>query len=229
MINMTLPPARTMVPAPIFRRLMAVRRRAVYAAFRDAGVVYIHVPRSAGTSISSACYPIWINHFTLREHLADFSPRLLGLPRFSVVRNPWDRLVSAWSFVRAGGGNTDAGHQRIVLLRPELYASPLFEHFDHFVEEWLAGQDLQKIDEVFRPQADYLTDAKGAVALDHVGRLEHLPKTEAWLAGIMVRPPQFKQLNRSERSDYRHYYTPKTRDIVARLYARDIALFNYDF
>jgi len=36
-------------------------------------------------------------------------------------------------------------------------------------------------------------------------------------------------VNKSERIDYRDYYTPATHDIVASVYARDIELFNYTF
>ncbi|MFC3175051.1 sulfotransferase family 2 domain-containing protein [Novosphingobium bradum] len=216
--------AASTIPETVRQR---VRARLRAGAFRDAGVAFIHVPRTAGTSISSAVYGRFIGHFGLAD-LKAVGPRdVLTLPRFSVVRNPWDRLVSAWSFARAGGGDSEVGTIRIH--RPAQYAVPQFATFARFVEEWLDQREPGRIDGVFRPQHGYLLDAGGAMDFTHVGRLENIGQTEAWLSATLGRPIAFQPQNEAPRTDYRAYYTPRLRDIVARIYARDIELLGYDF
>ena len=83
------------------QRLRAWRRR---NDFRKAGVVLIHVPRTAGTSLALELYGRFVGHFSLADLCAVSAPDVLALPRFAIVRNPWDRLVSAWAFAKAGGG-----------------------------------------------------------------------------------------------------------------------------
>jgi hypothetical protein len=211
-------------PEVVLQRLRARRRSEM---FRQAGVVFVHVPRTAGTSVTSTLYGRFIGHFGLTDLIAVAGAEVLDLPRFTVVRNPWDRLVSAWSFARAGGGASRHGAVRVH--RPEQYAVAEFDTFASFVEQWLALRDPAKLDGIFRPQHSYLLDDAGQLDFSHVGHLEQMGRTEAWLTEVLARPIAFGHQNASPRSDYRDYYTPRLRDQVAELYARDIELLGYEF
>lgn len=211
-------------PEQPLRRLRARRRCAVFA---QAGVVFIHVPRTAGTSIVHAIYGRFIGHFGLDDLLAVAPAEVVALPRFAIARNPWDRLVSAWAL--AAGGSRQAASAEVRVHRPGQYAVPAFTSFERFVEEWLPARDLDKRDGIFRPQHHYLTDAAGRIDLTHCGRMENLAATEQWLADTLGRPIALERRNTSVRAAYRDYYTPRLRDMVAQFYAADIALLGYDF
>lgn len=221
------------VPDPLLNRVRAYRRSEV---FRKTGVVMIHVPRAAGTSLSFELYGRFIGHFSVTELLAVAPADVRALPRFAVVRNPWDRLVSAWSFARRGyslvepaGAKSPVGAARIRIRREDQYQRPEFESFERFVTEWLAERDVHQLDGVFRPQVDFVHDAAGGLPLDFLGRFERLDMTARWLGGVIGRQFDLARLNASERGAYRSHYTPELARMVGEIYAADIAAFDYDF
>ncbi|MEQ1498197.1 MAG: sulfotransferase family 2 domain-containing protein [Novosphingobium sp.] len=224
-IDMVRTRAVRALPAQLVAQVRKYRRRELMDAYLGAGLVFLHVPRTAGTSISSALYGMQVNHFPVREMLPLMSDLLLALPRFAIVRNPWDRAVSAWSFARNGGG-TDG---KVILRSPLRYRGPEFQTFEQFVHDWLSQKALGQFDGIFRPQADFLLDQNGKLPLDHLGRFENLPATEAWLNQHNPAMRAIPHFNAAVREPYRNHYTPASRDAVAKVYARDIELFGYDF
>lgn len=205
------------------RMLQLTRARRRQSLFLQAGVAFIHVPRTAGTSITEQLFGRFIGHFALQDLLATGSAPVRALPRFTVVRNPWDRAVSAWSYAR----NIMSQSNKVV--RPAQYRAPAFDTFERFVHEWLATRDVERLDGIFRPQAHYVLDSSGRMDFDHVGRLDRMDQTEAWLNSVLDRPFAMVHRNASPRSPYRDYYTPALRDEIARIYAADVALLGYDF
>ena len=208
------------------RRALMVRRRAKH--WRRAGIVFIHVPKAAGTSINEALYGRFMGHARAAE-IARWAPASVkALPSFSVTRNPWDRLVSAWRFARAGEGVGDS--YRAGMWRPELYQVPEFETFERFVTEWLAVRDVTKLDGVFQPQWLFLCDRRRNVIVDHVGRLEDLGPTLDFIRERTGRAVAIPQANRSgDAVDYRSFYTPDLARLVGEIYAADAEMFGYRF
>ena len=192
--------------------------------FRESGSIFIHVPKAAGTSISRALYGINVGHRPASDYQR-ISPRHFGRYfRFGFVRNPWDRLVSAYEFVRCGG--TDY----VKPIPDEAYGGPEFATFPRFVARWLAAADLDHADAVFRPQWTFLCDHDGALLVDHVGRVEQLTTDLAAVEARLGRPIRPARLNVTD--DARHwagYYDDETRQVVADVYRRDIEMFGYEF
>ena len=75
--------------------------------FESMKCIFVHIPKNAGTSveellIGSASAP-QSQHFTSRE-LEQHNPVLYQrLYRFCIVRNPYDRLLSAYEYLLSGG------------------------------------------------------------------------------------------------------------------------------
>ena len=195
--------------------------------FLHAGIAFIHIPRSAGTSVTDALYGRFIGHFTIRQLMWVGGTQVLALPRFTIVRNPWDRLVSAYEFVRAGAGSH--GPSVVQVAHAHRYQTKTFTSFERFVEEYLNTHEPRDMDGVFRPQAHYALNNAGDAPFNHVGRFENIPQTQAWLSETLGRDITLPHFNATLRDEYRTYYTPHLRDLVGQIYAHDVAAFNYDF
>ena len=80
------------------------RARANLTDFVETGSVFVHIPKAAGCSVGLALYPRgWGGHRTLRDFRVIFGRRLWSFYRFTFVRNPFTRLVSAYDYLSKGG------------------------------------------------------------------------------------------------------------------------------
>ncbi len=219
------------VPRSVLARLPHSVRMALLVRRRErtllkAGVVFVHVPKAAGSSINQALYGRFMGHYTARDVARFGSRAVAALPRFTVVRDPWSRAVSAWRFARAGVGRGDgvvAG-----MADAARYDRPEFQSFDRFVHDWLAQADLSREDGIFQPQVRWFTDARGRTIVDHVGRLEDLAPTIAWVEARTGRPFAVPHTNRSgDAVDWRALYTAETAALVGTVYAEDARRFGY--
>lgn len=156
-----------------------------------------------------------------------------GVFAFAFVRNPWDRLVSCYRD-KIGGEVDDFTH---FTQRPGvadcLARFPAFTagmSFAAFIEA-VTGIDDQEADPHFRSQHTFVTDASGQIAIDYVGRFETLAAdVEVVCRRTGIPRPVLPQLQRAaQRVDYRDYYTPRSRQLVAQRFAADLELFGYSF
>jgi len=213
--------ASNILPLSWFETVRAYRAQ---NDFRQAGVVFLHVPRAAGLSVGRTLYRRDIFHFTAAQMLRVLPADVLALPRFAIVRNPWDRTVSAYHFAKQGGvpGGAQMAH-------PERYRGSDFATFEAFVKRYLARHDLRLIDGVFRPQSAYLILKDGTVPFDHIGSFERLTETEHWLSQILGHQIRLPKINGTHRREYRDYFTDETREIVGQLYHCDVSAFGFEF
>jgi len=202
--------------------------RYVMPMFASAGIGFVHTPKAAGTSLSHALYGTFVPHVSAWA-LRTYDPQVWdAVPTFSVVRNPWDRLLSAYRFAIAGGGQ---GEGAVRIVNAEAYRGDDFASFERFVLGWLSDQDLATADVVFRPQAPWLCGLDGALLVEHVGRMEDMPSLAKHVSGLLGRPISIPRLNTTAPpdGDWRAAYTAETRRRVARIYAEDIERFGYSF
>jgi hypothetical protein len=149
-------------------------------------------------------------HISLQQLRPHLPPEQFdGLFKFAFVRNPFDRFVSFCAFMTR--------------------VEKQFERDPHKVMSFfIQNPPWHRI--LFQPQNSFVTDQTGKLLSDHVGRVEEMQRSYDEIAHrIGIPTTQLEKVNASERRDYRDYYTPQLVDGVARLYARDLQLFGYEY
>ncbi len=185
--------------------------------------IFVHIPKSAGTSIREALFGVGGAHRTLAGFQAILAPELFAeYFKFTFVRNPWDRLVSAYFFLK----NKDLGsNQRWA--RANLSQ---FQDFHTFVTQWLTPKNIWSF-VFFYPQYHFLHLEGKHPAVDFIGFYENLAADFSVICDRIKSPAKLEEKNRNSKRvrDFRTYYTDETRDLVANIYAEDIEMFGYNF
>lgn len=135
--------------------------------FRSMECVFIHVPRAAGTSICQALFGHGAGgHRTAREYNRIFGEKFSSYYRFSFVRNPYTRLVSAYEYLRRGGHPAWPKNRAF---GDEIIGA--HENFQSFVVEWLRPEKTQWPLPHFYPQTHFLM-LDDQLAVDFLGHVE---------------------------------------------------------
>lgn len=220
--------------------------------------VFIHIPKTGGDFIRRICLrhlpPDWLVAHQIAKHGPDteIPPDQAGLPRFALVRNPWDWHVS-WYHYLMGSGRPEGHRDRVRVMNPwfvELscgfsadFAATMRRLYDP------AAAPVAPAGSVVRAAADEGVDlltlhlrrqtaASEAEGRLTMGRFENLrggfhdfltahevPLPDSLRADLFARPA----LNRSSRSRFQDYYDDELRDLIGLRAGGIIARYGYSF
>lgn len=205
--------------------------------------IFVHIPKTGGTAMAQALEAramkddilvgdtpkalrrkrrlqgletagrLW-KHSTLAEAEGLYARHELeGYFIFTLVRNPWDRMVSYYHWLRVQGFAHPAVGLAQRLGFPEFVAHP---------ETQAAIRAT--------PASRYMRDGAGTERASCYLRLEHLEADMAPLEAHLGFRPEMGRANASQReADYRVYYDAGTAELVGELCAEDVARFGYSF
>lgn len=194
--------------------------------FLQRRAIFFHIPKCAGISVAETLFGCRAGgHMGLHSYKNAFSHReFSSFFKFTFVRNPWDRLASAYFFLREGGINEQDKHQAA-------QSVDRFADFTAFVEGFISQEDFGKFLHL-KPQYSFVcASPESAPEVDFIGRYEQVRDDFATISGELGLDLELPHRNAgaSRPRDYRTLYTDRTAEIVAQAYARDIALFGYTF
>jgi len=189
---------------------------------QDKQFIFVHVQKTAGKSIRLALgLKGGADHRTAKTLRNETDANIWNNSfKFSFVRNPWDRVVSAY-FYRIQGGNGSDNDQKMAEIYPE--------NFELFCEQIKQFQSLEN-ESMFICQKEWITDNDKNKIIDFVGRVENIQNDFDIICNRLNRPKvQLPHVNQSEHNSYRDIYNPKTRKLIGNAYQEDIEYFKYTF
>lgn len=207
------------------------------------GYIFVHIPKTGGTSMATALEAraqrddiligdtpkaqrrrgrlaglsargrLW-KHATLADIDGILTPaQIAEMFTFTLVRNPWDRMVSYYHWLH---GQSFA-HPAVARAKSL--------NFSAFVQHPATVASLSA-----HPAQRYMRDADGVERATLYLRLEQLEEDMAPLVAHLGFRPDIGHANASSRRpDWRAYYDADSADAVARGSADDIARFGYRF
>lgn len=201
--------------------------------------IFVHIPKTAGSSVTVALGAVahrpqrllvnrglkrlgfganrfgphpwkWFRQHepaaVMKKHLP--AEIFGGFFKFAFVRNPWDQLVSYYHWIK----QTPA-HGRHQQVRAMSFA------------EYLRYETSR---EKFSQQS-FITDRDGRLLVDFVGRFERLADDFRFVCNQLGLAPPLAHAKKSDRGDYREYYTPPDIELVKEHFRSDIERFGYSF
>jgi hypothetical protein len=201
-----------------FPRAMRLFRARIPQVMRARNLIFVHVPRVAGTSIVRSLYGEGcIHHYSMRYYATVDPGFAESAPSFALLRDPFHRFASAFAFVRAGGTKT--------CRLSEVFArqTETLKTVDDYLS-FLEARGPLDLDFVMRPQSWFVTEGgsdSGAVLVKDLFILgEDSAALAAYLAlhGIGKLP----WLNSAPRAPL--FLAQSQRRRIERLYADDFAL-----
>lgn len=186
--------------------------------------IFVHIPKAAGTAISQSLFNnLGGGHETIQYYQEILKPSdFESFFKFTIVRNPWDRLHSAYEYLKSGG----FGPNDKTWFLNNLSA---FKSFEDFVHNWLSKENCNAYIH-FNPQVNFLKDQHGKINFDLIGRYETLSDDVDQIKQRLNIPHklQNKNVNLKKRY-YQEAYTKKMIEKVESVYSDDVNIFNYKF
>jgi hypothetical protein len=211
---------------------------------RDKRFVFVHIPKVAGTSISTA---LGSQPGMIRGTNADNEEQLIfthtyaselrkflgphqyaAYFKFAFVRNPWDRLYSLYNFmvnseeINRGGHifDQDEAHRRG-------FKWFLLENRMKSTRVRLYGVDVNVCQQI-TPQMDWISE-NDKLIVDYVGTYENLQQDFAVISNQIGTTEPLPWKNKYTDKRYVDAYDNEMIEFVEKVHAKDIKMFNYTF
>jgi hypothetical protein len=194
-----------------------------YKPFNDIyKVIFVHIPKNAGTSVLSLLEnsnSVYQTHVTYREFYSADRARFEKYSKFCITRNPYDRLVSAYHYLKQGGDQ-----QGDLIYRDN--ERDRFASFEVFVKS-LTYDDVFGLT-VLNPQWIYVYSLEyEKIMVDEIFKIEDLSKFDDYLNSRGVVKSLLTK-NKSVRNVWKDYYSRELYEIVNKIYSKDFDLFGYE-
>jgi|TARA_R100000149_G_scaffold63891_1_gene35370 hypothetical protein len=223
-------------------------------------LIFFHLAKNAGKSICKALqidkehHPPHLNQTVLLgDDIKDsYSKQKWDeLNKFTVVRNPWDRMVSLYHFRKKQNDllirlqhkglwepkNGDSSQEGWLfkkwLLDPEIAGVQnhnVFFDYKQYIKNQPKTKGFFKTTTEYINQLDLITDINGVLHVDYIIRYENLiEEFESMFKYLNLDPPELPSLNTSSHKKYQEYYDEESKNFIYKLFKKDINYFEYEF
>lgn len=188
--------------------------------FKKHKCIFFHIPKTAGLSVSHSLFGnIDWGHRTVNDYKNYFGEELFqSYYKFSFVRNPYQRLYSAFIFLKKGGINS----QDLAFSKNHLSD---YDCFEDFVKEGLHKKEIMEWVH-FKPQHYFLTDKDGNLVMDFIGKMERIDEDFRHVCLRLKQSAELKTLNKSQGK--MPLLSDEIKAIIKSKYQKDFTLFYPD-
>ena len=185
--------------------------------------IFIHIPKTAGSSIETYCqcnfgvHTIWgKRHKNIEEYKKNFFKEYNSYRKFTVVRNPYDRIISWYFFLK----------QTIDIELDIKKKIKMENDFVNTVEDWIKDPYGNKFTCKRVKKKHYILDTQCSFIDETVDilKFENLNKE---LNKFFNKEIKLPTINKSNHKHYLKYYNQETLDIVYERYKEDFERLNY--
>lgn len=207
--------------------------------------IFIHVPHTGGSTITKMLgkelkYKKIYKHAKPENYKKQFPEQWKNYYKFSIVRNPWDMLVSGWSHypirlymqvkkLKNKNRIDKEDFNNFCILRREQINSDKFyttikKDFIDWVKLWIKVVDIKTI-----KNSQFTSWFKNGV-LNYIIRFEdYTDGLNVVCNNIGFDLKEIPVVNSSIRRSYKDYYDEEIKQIIANIYKDDIEKFKYEF
>ena len=189
----------------------------ILSLFLEKKCVFFHIPKTAGISISNSLFGgVKWGHRSVNFYKSHYGEKVFNsLYKFCFVRNPYDRLFSAYTFLKEGGIN----NQDLEFSNSHLQE---FASFDEFVLKGLEKQEIMNWVH-FKPQYTFVCDENDNIVMDFVGKMETLNTDFNTVCKHLNIESELQELNMSgfKKNDF----SEEVKTMIKLKYQKDFNLF----
>ena len=184
--------------------------------------IFIHIRKTGGTSIERVfdetaghgASEVSYKHATAQELKKLMPFKWDSYFKFTIVRNPWDWLVSRYTW-------SAKTHNYITCNSFKEFTTNICNNIVTGYPDWILDACMPQID---------MISIDGKVCVDHIYRFENLQDEFNDLCQTLkLSNIELPQTTKSKHKHYTEYYDDETREIVAEKYAKDIEYFGYKY
>ena len=189
----------------------------ILSLFLEKKCVFFHIPKTAGISISNALFgDVKWGHRSVNFYKSYYGEKVFNsLYKFCFVRNPYDRLFSAYTFLKEGGINSlDSNFSNSYLQE--------FANFDEFVLKGLEKEEIMNWVH-FKPQYTFVCDENDDIIMDFVGKMENLKADFNTVCKHLNIVAELQKLNMS--ATKKNDFSEEVKTIIKLKYQKDFNLF----
>lgn len=200
-------------------------------------IIFVHIPKTAGTSFIKTYqndgirmwgHDIRKTHYQYfsdlrRMFIARYFPFLIKgkIYTFAVVRNTWERVFSAYTYLNKGKGNTEDDQDATKYVKH-------YKNFEDFILNGLAKASKEQLH--FLPQTRWIYNRYGFSVVHRLIRFENLENDiKKTMETIGIPYKRLPVYNKSNNKNYKDFYTQEMIDKVAEIYQDEIKKLKYTF
>lgn len=173
---------------------------------------FVHIPRTAGTSVVHWLEENSINHVRDSSHPSIHMLNSNFETSIACVRNPWERMVSMYAHLKKPGFLWETMHIKDESQLPS---------WDEFLKT--PSQKIFWFDS-FTNQSDWIPGG-----VDILLRYENLVDDFRQVQALLECHKPLPHVNGSSHNTYRSYYNTSQSKQVAEIFSKDIDTFKYSF